>query len=69
MCAQFIVFIIAKAIGDPETLESALKIKGGTIDMFTSFGLKNSIEKSEKLFIPKYEGEIDFKYAQPVNNE
>ena len=57
---------IVKAIGNPDTMERALKIRGGIEEKLRAYSLGVKIEKTEKLFIPKYNGEIQFKYAQPV---
>lgn len=58
-----------KAIGNPDTLESALKMPGGAIDQVRFYGIDISIKKSNKLLIKKYGGASTFKYAEIVQPE
>lgn len=58
-----------KAIGDPDILESALKMPGGAIDQVRFYGIDISIKKSNKLVINKYAGARTFKYAENVEPE
>lgn len=54
-----------KAIGDPDMLEAALKLKGGIIDQLKSlYGFDIVISKSANLKIEKYSGIVSFKYAK-----
>lgn len=46
---------IVNAIGDPETIKSALEIKSGVIDTIKSLGLSVSIEKKSDVKVPKLE--------------
>lgn len=55
-----------KAIGDPNTLEAALMIKGGVSDYLKSWGISLTVKKEEKIDVPRYTGVISFKHAQPV---
>lgn len=58
---------VIKAIGDPNSLASTLKSNENELNIKKDmFGLGVKIEKSNKIFIPKYNGNINFKYAQPV---
>lgn len=57
---------VFKAIGDPDTLEAALKLKGGVVDTLSTWGIEVNIKKSDKILIKKYDGLIRFKYAKPV---
>lgn len=52
-----------KAIGNPENLESALKIKRGILEELRTFGIAAGIEVSDEITINKYNGVIQFKYA------
>ena len=54
-------FVIT-AIGNPETLEGALKMRGGVIDHLQFFGIQVSVKKVEKLEIPAYSGGIKSNY-------
>jgi len=54
-------FVIT-AIGSPETMESALKMRGGVIDYLQFFGIQVSVKKLEQLTIPAYSGSIKSDY-------
>ncbi len=58
-----------KVIGNPDTLENALRMPGGAIDEAGFYGIDVTIKKSNKLLIKKYTGASTFKYAQPVEPE
>ncbi|MGI6436188.1 MAG: M56 family metallopeptidase [Syntrophomonadaceae bacterium] len=55
---------IIKAIGNSEKMEQALQSRGGHIEMLRLFGMGLAIERSDKLLIPKYTGEVIIKYAK-----
>ncbi len=57
---------VIKAIGDNDTLFSALKMKGGVIDSLKWWGIEVKVEKVEKVTVPPYEGGISFNYAKPA---
>jgi uncharacterized protein YlxW (UPF0749 family) len=60
---------ILQAIGDPETMETALLRQGGLIAVLQRNyqGLTVSVVKREKMVLPVYkEGAIEFVYASPV---
>lgn len=54
------------AIGDPETLERALRLRGGVVDQLSFFGIEIQIRKELDVVVPAYQGSLTFKYAQPV---
>jgi len=58
-------FVIA-AVGDPETLERSLRIKGGWLETLEIWGIKAQIEKSNEVKIPAYRGSIKFEFAKPT---
>ena len=58
-----------KAIGDPNTLEAALMIKGGVSDYLKSWNINLTVKKEEKIIVPRYAGVVSFKHAQPVTEE
>lgn len=58
-----------KAIGNPDTLENALRMPGGAIEQAGFYGVEVTIKKSNKLLVKKYTGASTFKYAQPVEPE
>ncbi len=55
---------IVSAIGDPQTLESALKIPGGVVDNLTPWGINISITPFENIIIPAYDGLYSTKYIK-----
>lgn len=57
-------FVIS-AVGDPETLSSALKMKNGVIDYLQFWGIQVDIKKVDKLTVPAYTGSLVFDYAKP----
>ncbi|HHY42369.1 MAG TPA: DUF881 domain-containing protein [Thermoanaerobacterales bacterium] len=57
---------VINAVGDPEILETALKMRGGVIESLQVFGIQVSIKKQDKIEIPAYTGPIQFKYFKPV---
>lgn len=58
-----------KAIGEPDTLENALKMPGGAIDQMKFYGIDVTVKRSNKLTIKKYTGSSTYKYASPVKEE
>ncbi len=57
---------VIKAIGNPDTLEAALNLRGGVRDILLAYGFEFDVKKSDKIIIPRYKGAISFKYAVPV---
>ncbi|MGC8971758.1 MAG: DUF881 domain-containing protein [bacterium] len=59
---------IVKAIGDANSLMSALNMPGGIISALTyiskEYGIMLKIEKSDLIELPPYEGSISLRYAQ-----
>ncbi len=58
---------VFKAIGDPQTLEAALKLKGGIVEELDYYGISVNIKKEQDIFVPRYSKVLEFKYAKPVN--
>ncbi len=55
-----------KAIGDPEKLETALRLKGGVVyNMENVFGLEVKITQEKDIIIPRYTKLKEFRYARP----
>ena len=54
-----------KAIGNPDTLEAALKLLGGVADELSQV-LDINIKREDNIYIPKYGSTIEFDYAKPV---
>lgn len=58
---------VIKAIGDPDTMESALLIKGGIAEYLDKWGITLEIEKSPDIMIKAYSGEGRQSYAHMEN--
>ena len=56
-----------KAIGNSSYLESSIFGKGGYAEQLEISGIKATVQKSNKIRINKYTGEIDLKYVEEVN--
>jgi uncharacterized protein YlxW (UPF0749 family) len=54
-----------KAIGNPETLEASLKLLGGVTDELSAY-LDIRIRRDDVIKISKYRGQLDHRFAQPV---
>jgi len=61
--------IVIKAIGDPETLESALSIKRGIVWTLRFYDYTVNLVKDDNIIIPKYRKLIEFVYSQPVEDQ
>jgi len=59
---------VLQAIGDPETMETALLRNGGLLATLERNyeGLAVSVVKCERMVLPVYKGDIEFVYASPV---
>lgn len=55
-------FIIT-AIGDPDILESSLKMTGGVLETLQFFGIHASIKKMPRVVVPSYTGHMKFEYV------
>ena len=61
-------FVIS-AIGNPQTLESSLKLRGGVIENFKFWGIKADVVQSDKVRVPAYKGNRTFEFAKMVSEE
>jgi len=57
---------IVQAIGDPDTLESSMKMRGGVIESLQVFGIQVNIKRQDNIDMPGYTGSVQFKYFKPV---
>ncbi|VBB06215.1 Hypothetical protein LUCI_1431 [Lucifera butyrica] len=57
-----------RAIGDPQTLESSLKMRGGVVETLQFWGIQVTIKKQDVVNIPAYKGTFRFDYAKPVKD-
>lgn len=51
-----------RALGEPSTLEAAMRLYGGIVDRYGEF-YEISLEKSDKVDVPQYKGELSFRHA------
>ncbi|OPZ74817.1 MAG: hypothetical protein BWY80_00427 [Firmicutes bacterium ADurb.Bin456] len=55
---------VITAIGNPDTLESSLKMKGGVAETLQFWGIQVSVKKIPEVIVPAYSGGIRFEYAK-----
>lgn len=55
-----------RAIGDPATLENALKMRGGVVETLQFWGIQVTIKTLEDVLVPAYKGTFRFDFAKPV---
>lgn len=58
-----------RVIGSPQTLENALKMRGGVVETLQFWGIQVSIKQQENVNIPAYKGTFRFEYAKPVSED
>ena len=57
--------LVIKAIGNPNTLESALAIKRGIVWQLKSYNYMTLLTQDKEIIIPKYRKVKEFKYSEP----
>lgn len=57
---------VINAIGDADTLETSLKMRGGVVESLQIFGIQVNIKKQDNIEIPAYTGPIQYRYLKPV---
>jgi len=58
-----------KAIGNPDTIEATITIRYGIIENLKKSGVRVDIVKQGEINIPRYNGILKFRYAQPIVEE
>jgi len=58
-----------RAIGDPQTLETALKMRGGVLETLQFWGIQVTVKKQEEVIVPAYNGTFRFEFASPVKED
>ena len=58
-------FVIT-AIGDPDVMESSLRMRGGIVETLNYFGIDVSIKRPTIVSVPGYSRTIRFEWAKPV---
>ncbi len=61
--------LVIKAIGNPNTLESALAIKRGIVWQLKSYNYMIHLTQDKEILIPKYRKNKEFKYSSPLEEE
>lgn len=54
------------AIGDPKTLDNALKMRGGIVETLRFWGIQISISKMDNIVVPAYKSSFRFDHARPI---
>lgn len=54
------------AIGEPKTLENALRMRGGVVETLQFWGIQVSIKAADHVQVPAYKGSFRFDYAKPA---
>lgn len=55
---------VITAIGDPDTLESSIKMKGGVAETLQFWGIQVGVKKMNQVTVPAYSGGVKFDYAK-----
>jgi uncharacterized protein YlxW (UPF0749 family) len=58
---------IITAIGDPDTLESSIKLKGGVAETLQFWGIQVGVKKQSQVTVPAFSGGIKFDYAKAAS--
>ena len=54
---------LIRAIGDPDTLEGALRLRGGVLDVLSQWGITAEVKRSDNILIGARGGQVQFHYA------
>lgn len=57
-----------KAIGNPVTLENALKMRGGVMETLQFWGIQVVVKQSDLVELPAFKGTFRFQYAKPIQD-
>lgn len=58
---------VITAIGNPDTLENSLKMKGGVAETLQFWGIQVAVKKLPQVTVPAYSGAIKFEYAKAAS--
>lgn len=58
-----------RAIGEPQTLESSLKLRGGVVETLQFWGIQVTVKKQDMVKVPAYKGAFRFELAKPAEEE
>ncbi len=57
---------VIRAIGEPQTMEASLNMRGGILEYLQFYGIQVSISRKSEVLIPMYSGGSQYKFAKPV---
>ncbi|RJX16835.1 MAG: DUF881 domain-containing protein [Desulforudis sp.] len=57
---------VITAVGNPETMTAALKMKGGVLETLEFFNIQASVKKINKVIVPAYTGPTGWRHARPA---
>lgn len=57
-----------RVIGEPQTIENALKMRGGVIETLQFWGIQVTVKKQDIVQVAAYKGTFRFEYAKPVKD-
>jgi uncharacterized protein YlxW (UPF0749 family) len=55
-----------RAVGNPQTLENSLKMRGGVVETLQFWGIQVSVKRQDVVTIPAFKGTYRFEYAKPI---
>ncbi|HBN08549.1 MAG TPA: hypothetical protein DD435_07825 [Cyanobacteria bacterium UBA8530] len=58
---------VVRAIGDQDTLDAALRMRGGIVDYLQFYGIQVTISKKAEVVVPMYRGGNALKLAKPAD--
>jgi uncharacterized protein YlxW (UPF0749 family) len=58
--------IVIRAIGNPETMEAGLKMRGGIVESLSFWGITVNIKREEEVYIPAFKSGYRYEFAKPV---
>ena len=60
---------VIKAIGNPNTLDAAIKMRGGVVETLKFWGINVQTKIEDNMVVPGYKGAFVFDHAKPVYEE
>lgn len=57
------------AIGDPQAMESSLRMRGGVVETLGAWGIEVRVRRESELMVPAYQGSLRFRFAQPARKD
>ena len=55
-----------RAIGDPQVLEAALRLRGGIAESLAFWGIEVNIQAQKRVVVPAYKGALQTQFAKPA---